>query len=83
MQQDELHVGGLIKKTLEEEGRSASWLAKKIHCKRDNVYKIFDRPSIDTVLLLRIGLVLKTNFFVYLSEYYRNISSTTGDVIQK
>ena len=77
MKQFEIHIGDLIKKKLKEEGRSVSWLAKKIHCKRDNVYKIFDKSSIDTAQLLRISFVLKTNFLMYLSDYYQNITAKT------
>jgi len=70
MAEDEIHIGSLIRNKLKEDGRSVTWLAKKIHCKRDNVYKIFDRTSVDTELLLRISLVLKTNFFAYLSDFF-------------
>lgn len=78
MPQDEIHIGNLIKNKLKEDGRSVSWLAKKIHCKRDNIYKIFDKPSIDTAQLLRISLVIKTNFAAYLSEFYQNIVDKTN-----
>jgi len=73
MPQEEIHIGCLIKNKLKQEGRSASWLAKKIHCNRTNVYKIFEKPSIDTVLLQRIASALKTDLFIYLSEYQQNL----------
>ena len=73
MTEDEIHIGKLIRNKLKEDGRSVSWLAKKIHCKRDNVYKIFDRASVDTALLLRISFILKTDFFAYLSEFHKNM----------
>jgi len=72
MTEEEIHIGRLIRNKLKEEGRSVSWLAKKIHCKRDNIYKIFDRTSVDTALLLRISFVLKTDFFACLSEFYHH-----------
>jgi plasmid maintenance system antidote protein VapI len=75
MTHKEIHIGNLIKNKLKEDGRSVSWLARKIHCKRDNIYKIFDRPSIDTAQLIRISLALKTNFPFYLSECYQNMLS--------
>ena len=74
MADDEIHIGKLIRNKLKEDGRSVSWLADKIHCKRDNIYKIFDRSSIDTVQLLRISFVLKMDFFAYLSEFYQNMT---------
>ena len=39
------------------------WLSRKLNCNRTNVYKIFNRTSIDTELLLKISNVLKRNFF--------------------
>ena len=38
---EEQQIGLSIKKMLHEEGRSVEWLAKKIGCKRRNVYDIF------------------------------------------
>ena len=67
-----IHIGNLIYNALKEEGRSASWLAKKIHCERSNIYKIFEKASIDASLLLKISLALKTNFFVYYFDIYQN-----------
>ena len=69
MPQNEIHIGSLIRKKLKEDGRAASWLAKKINCERSNIYKIFNKSSIDTSLLQKIGTVLETNFFSYYSEY--------------
>ena len=77
MTQDKNHIGDLIKKTLEEDGRSAIWLAEKIHCKRRNVYNIYNRASINTAQLLRISLALKTDFFVYFSEIYEKMIDKT------
>ena len=67
MPNDEIHIGSLIKNKLNEDGRKVEWLAQKIHCKRDNIYKIFLKASIDTTLLLYISIALKTNFFAFLS----------------
>lgn len=35
-----MHVGKRIKEVLDEQGRSASWLASKIPCERTNMYDI-------------------------------------------
>jgi len=66
-----IHIGTLIQSKLKEDQRSPSWLAKKIHCKRDNVYKIFKRESMDTALLQDIGFALNTNFFEYYHDYHQ------------
>ena len=77
MNRDEIHIGRLIHNKLKEDGRSASWLAKKIHCERTAIYKIFKRPSIDTDLLLKINSVLKAVFFDYYAEISRNMEDKT------
>ena len=51
------------------------WLAKKNNCDRTNIYKIFQRPSIDTALLSRISKALEHDFFVDLSENIKLIVS--------
>ncbi|MDR2910195.1 MAG: XRE family transcriptional regulator [Bacteroidales bacterium] len=71
MLQQDIHIGILIKNKFREDGRSASCLAEKIHCRRDNIYDIFGRVSIDTALLLSISLALETNFFEYFHEKYK------------
>jgi len=74
--QDEIHIGSLIKNKLEENEHTVNWLAEKIHCKRSNLYHIFNnRSSMDTARLLQISIVLQTNFFVYYCELYKNIIS--------
>jgi plasmid maintenance system antidote protein VapI len=73
----DFHIGRLVKSRLNEEGWKVKWLAEKIDCERDNIYKIFERASIDTGLLLRISIALTTDFFAYLSDYYKSIKNAT------
>lgn len=58
-----IHIGKLIKAEVELQERTPTWLAKKINCDRTNVYRIFERESIDTALLSRISTALNRNFF--------------------
>lgn len=67
-----MHIGNLIKQQLEEQGRSVVWFARKLSYSRTNVYKIFEKPSIDTNLLLRISSILNYDFFKYYTEYFRD-----------
>ncbi|MBR7134320.1 MAG: helix-turn-helix transcriptional regulator [Bacteroidaceae bacterium] len=67
-----LHIGNHIKRRLEELERSPAWLAKKINCDRTNIYKIFNRSSIDTELLARISKALEYDFFIDLSKAQEN-----------
>lgn len=63
-----IHIGQLIKTELEQQERTPTWLAKKINCDRTNIYRIFERESIDTALLSRISTALNRNFFEELSQ---------------
>ena len=63
-----IHIGQLIKTELELQERTPTWLAKKINCDRTNIYRIFDRESIDTALLSRISTALNRTVFTELSQ---------------
>ena len=67
-----IHLGQLIKTELERQERTPTWLAKKINCDRTNIYRIFNRKSIDTDLLSRISTALNRNFFEELSQQQAN-----------
>lgn len=67
-----MHIGQLIKQELEAQGRTVVWLAREMSYSRTNIYKIFDRSSIDTDVLLRVSLVLKRDFFKDYSEELKN-----------
>ena len=63
-----IHIGKEIKAELRRQRRGATWFARQLYCDRTNVYNIFKRESIDTMLLQRIGAVLGRNFFVLYCE---------------
>ena len=67
-----MHIGQLIKQELENQGRSVVWFAEKMAYSRTNVYKIFERPSIDADVLLRISVILDVDFFKYYSSELKN-----------
>ena len=46
-----MHIGRLIKQQLEAQDKTVSWLAHELAYCRTNIYKIFDKKSIDTDLL--------------------------------
>ena len=65
-----IHIGQLIRQELEDQGRSVVWFAQRLAYSRANVYKIFEKSSIDTGLLLRISSLLGTDFFkVYTADW--------------
>ena len=63
-----MHIGQLIRQQVEKQGVTVSWLARQLPCSRTNVYKISDRATIDTSVLVRISIILKYDFFKHYSE---------------
>ncbi len=61
-----MHIGHEIELELRRQERTVTWFASKLCCNRRNIYRIFERESIDTELLRRISVVLGRNFFTLL-----------------
>ena len=75
-----LHIGHLIHEQLKRDQRSASWLAREIGCTRNHVYKIFNKPSLDSDLILRISVAMNFNFFqYYTAEFLENMKARVGE----
>ena len=62
-----IHIGQLIREQLKADQRSASWLAREIGCSHNHVYKVFQKPSLDADLILKISIAMSFNFFQYYS----------------
>ena len=60
-------IGTMIKEELERQERSVSWFARKLSCDCSNIYRLFQKHSIDTALLSRISVILGRDFFRELS----------------
>lgn len=58
-----MHIGEAIKEELEKQGKTVVWFAEQLPCHRTNVYRIFERSSIDTQVLMRISEILQHDFF--------------------
>ena len=65
-----IHIGHLIHDQLKADKRSVGWLAREIGCTRNHVYKIFNKSSLDSDLLLRISISMHFNFFQYYSRAF-------------
>ena len=65
-----IHIGQLIEQELRRQRRSVSWFARELYCDRTNVYKLFRKESIDTLLLYRISMVLSHDFFKYYTDEF-------------
>lgn len=59
----DIFIGKHIQAKMKEQGRSASWLARQLCCDRTNIYKIYNKKSIDTDVLQKISYLLGYNFF--------------------
>lgn len=66
-----LPIGQLIKEELASQERTVSWFARKLHLDRSNIYRLFQKNSVDTDLLGRISLILDRDFFEELSSNFR------------
>ena len=75
-----IHIGQLIHEQLRNDQRSVGWLAREIHCTRNNVYKIFNKPSLDSDLILKISVAMNYNFFqYYATEFLTSMKVRTGE----
>lgn len=60
-----VHIGEIIKKIVKSKGVSVTDFADRINYSRRNVYEIFDKPTIDTGLLIKISKELGQNLFLF------------------
>ena len=65
---EDFHVGHIIKQVFDEQGRTVNWFAKKMHCNRTNIYKIFEKPHLNSETIARASKVLEHDFFLDISH---------------
>lgn len=58
-----IHIGNKIREVVTAKEMSVALFAKKINKSRTVVYNIFERESVDSLLLYKISEVLDFNFF--------------------
>ncbi|MBR1448690.1 MAG: XRE family transcriptional regulator [Prevotella sp.] len=63
-----IHIGQCIRRQVEEQGKTSVWLARELGCHRTNLYKIYDKRTLDTGILLRISRILHYDFFRLYSD---------------
>lgn len=61
-------IGDRIKQELKRQGKPSVWLAKQLGCHRTNIYKVYNRASIDTGMLFHLCKILGVDFFKLYSE---------------
>ena len=55
-----MHIGNILRERLKAEGKSVVWLARELGCHRTNVYNLFDKYSLDTMLLERLSIIRRS-----------------------
>lgn len=68
----DFHMGKLIKAELVRQGRSATWLAKRVHCTPENIYKVCRQQWVNMHLLFEISLALDHDFFEACSKHLKS-----------
>lgn len=66
----EMDIGPIIKARLKEKRITVVSFAEQLGSSRTNVYKIFNKHSIDTDDLFKISKILNVDFFKYYSEKF-------------
>jgi len=61
-------IGELVRQELKAQERTIAWFARKLCIDRSNVYRLFQKNSVDTDLLMRISIVLNKDFFSILAR---------------
>lgn len=67
-----MRIGSLIRQIADEKKISIDTLALRLDMTRANIYKIFERDTIQTELLCKISLSLEYNFFIHLQTEIDN-----------
>lgn len=70
-QNSDFHMGRLIKAELARQGRTATWLARQVHCTPENIYKVCRQQYVTMHLLFEISKALERDFFRDCSECLR------------
>lgn len=78
-----IHVGQEIRRRLEEKNCTVVWLAHQLSCSRTNMYKIFEKPHLDSEMLLRISVALDYDFFALLSNQLRKDEGIRNPVFNR
>ena len=58
-----MHIGEVIKQELERQDKTVVKLAEQIPCHCTHVYRILEKPSIDTQMLMQIPDILEHDCF--------------------
>jgi len=83
-----IHIGEIIKNLVKSKGIRVTDFADKINYSRRNVYEIFDKKTIDTGLLIKIGNIIGKNLFLLyvsdkeIAEHKAEKKSTNDELVE-
>ena len=83
IQNRKIDIGFVVRQKMNEHGTTIAWLAKQLNCDRSNLRKQLYNLHIYPELLLKISIALKTDFFAFYSDFYRQITESKHDDINK
>lgn len=63
-----VHIGKEIQRVMEQRGVSVVRLARDYGCSRIHMYRIFEKASLDTAMLMRFSMLLGHDFFQLYSD---------------
>jgi len=66
---EEIHIGKLLQKRIEEEGIREKWMAEKMNCSASKISRLYQHKSMHTDTLIEICMHLEYNFFDHYVEY--------------
>ena len=72
----QIHIGNIIRSDLRRKGLTNAWLAERVGMTERTLQRLFNKSSIDTQLLLRISVILHTDFSIYYSQAYHDMTNT-------
>ena len=78
----ELHIGHHIKTVFDDSGITVAEFARRINRDRTSVYAIFERQSVDSLLLVEISIALDHNFLQDIERHYSLPNEPSSLVLQ-
>ncbi len=68
----QINIGKIVRQQLYDEGRTVSWLCKKLNWQRKKMYRFFDSGKILVGDLHKISLIIHHDLFKYFSKDINN-----------
>jgi len=68
-----IDIGLAIRQKMSEQGATVAWLARQVNYDRGNLHRQLHNEHIYPELLLKISVVLKSNFFEQYAQRYQQL----------